>query len=498
MTVDIKDLDPHEQPSDELRAKWKAVSRTEPKDLRSEDIDDLRDPRSAAEFRVAGSISSEVLNRAFQHLCPGDTVEFRATQDVPIYYHPLYQALLNRLIHRDLSNPVHQTNLHLHFDLPYPAPATGDNNDNNNNNDDDDKDTSFFSYPPSSTTAFRPKDAGVHKPLSVRQALERKLHWVTLGGQYDWTRRVYPAGGRAPAFPADVAGFLETLFPETRAEAAIVNFYSPGDTMMMHRDVSEETDRGLVSLSFGCDGLFMIAPGEGGGEEGEEEEKKDKEFLLLRLRSGDAIYMTKESRFAWHGVPKVLKGTCPDYLEDWPAEGGKLTRSPSRAAEKAPFGFPPGSPEMGRDTSRVALSGMTAMLDAARGSLEEGSSTIQRGSRMLSELRAELANPHRAEHIWEGPTWTSAFRLPGVSFQLLRSAYIYLGTGKIQRPPVSSCRWTGRGKAAAEGGGQRWVAAFERCMGLSGDEARHSNVGRHMCPGNCFLATAPCDPQAPM
>jgi DNA alkylation damage repair protein AlkB len=142
---------------------------------------------------------------------------------------------------------------------------------------------------------------------------------VTLGGQYDWTNRVYP-GERPPQFPEDVAGFLETLFPETRAQAAIVNFYTPGDTMMMHRDVSEETDKGLVSVSLGCEGLFMIAPNKGAEGEGGEGEK---EYLLLRLRSGDAIYMTKESRFAWHGVPKVLKGTCPDYLEDWPAEDGK-------------------------------------------------------------------------------------------------------------------------------------------------------------------------------
>jgi hypothetical protein len=86
----------------------------------------------------------------------------------------------------------------------------------------------------------------------------------------------------------------------------------------------------------------MIAPNRGDGDErggvgqgrdgeqGDVEEEsegcqgKKKEFLLLRLRSGDAIYMTKESRFAWHGVPKVLKGTCPGYLEDWPAEGGEF------------------------------------------------------------------------------------------------------------------------------------------------------------------------------
>lgn len=50
-----------------------------------------------------------------------------------------------------------------------------------------------------------------------------------------------------------------------------------------------------------------------------EAEQGEKQYLVLRLRSGDAIYMTQEARYAWHGVPKVLKGTCPSYLEDWPA-----------------------------------------------------------------------------------------------------------------------------------------------------------------------------------
>ncbi len=247
------------------------------------------------------------------------------------------RALLSRMIHRDLSDPRHQTNMHLHFELPYPPGSGGSGGD----------DVSFFSYAPDSPAGrFAPRDPATHKPLSVRQVLERRLHWVTLGGQYDWTKRVYPpAGGEeedeeaVPPFPADTAALLEGLFPETRAQAAIVNFYSPGDTMMMHRDVSEETDRGLISISIGCDGLFMIAPNGGRGGSGstagpveyetktetdtEQSAKPAKKFLLLRLRSGDPIYMTRDSRFAWHGVPKVLKGTCPDYLADWPAEGGK-------------------------------------------------------------------------------------------------------------------------------------------------------------------------------
>ncbi|KAK3901756.1 hypothetical protein C8A05DRAFT_44662 [Staphylotrichum tortipilum] len=341
MTADIKQLDAHEQPSEDLRAKWKAFARAEPKDLaNNQGIDDLQDPQTTAEFCTAGTIPVDTLNRAFRHICPSDAPEFQAAADAPIYYHPLLpgllilpslvlpavqKRLLHHLIHRDLSNPIHQTNLHLHFDLPYPPPQSPTTT----------TPASFFTYPPPSPPFFTPKDPSIHKPLTIRQVLDRKLHWVTLGGQYDWTNRVYPEGEASPAFPADVAGFLEELFPDTRAQAAIVNFYTPGDTMMMHRDVSEETDRGLVSVSLGCEALFMIAPnggGEGGGgkeggeqkDGGEEKEgEKRKEYLVLRLRSGDAIYMTKDSRFAWHGVPKVLKGTCPEYLEDWPAEGGE-------------------------------------------------------------------------------------------------------------------------------------------------------------------------------
>ena len=238
---------------------------------------------------------------------------------VPDLVPPAVQTkLIDLMVHRDLSNPRHTNNMHLHYNIPYPPESPSSSPFPTS--------SSFFSLSPDDAThLFTPKDPTVHKPLTPRQVLNRRLHWVTLGGQYDWTNRVYP-DEKPPAFPPDLAAFLESLFPDTLAQAAIVNFYSPGDTMMMHRDVSEETNRGLVSLSLGCDGLFMIAPSKvrpddpeptGDGDEG----AGKKGYLLLRLRSGDAIYMTEESRYAWHGVPKVVKGTCPEYLEDWPATG---------------------------------------------------------------------------------------------------------------------------------------------------------------------------------
>ncbi|KAI1768621.1 hypothetical protein GGR53DRAFT_383653 [Hypoxylon sp. FL1150] len=330
MTLDLTTLDAHEQPDEGLKAIWKRYSRTEHEEFISHpDIDELDTTKEDGPFKLAGHVPSERLIGSFKGLEGAGWDEKQKSRDAPIYYHPLLPGLLifpsiippstqrtliYRMIHRDLSNPTHKTNLHLHYDLPYRE--EGDNEDVISR--------SFFSYPPDATAKFVPKDPEVHKPLSIKQVLDRKLSWVTLGGQYDWTNREYP-NQAPPDFPPDIANFLHTLFPDTLAQAAIVNIYKAGDTMMMHRDVSEETDKGLVSLSIGCDALFMIAPsGDTKDEHVNRDETHRKPYLLLRLRSGDAIYMTQESRYAWHGVPKVLKGTCPDFLADWPAEDGNF------------------------------------------------------------------------------------------------------------------------------------------------------------------------------
>ncbi|RDA85487.1 hypothetical protein CP532_0003 [Ophiocordyceps camponoti-leonardi (nom. inval.)] len=313
----LSDLDAHEQPPTSLRAAWKQLTRLEP------DACPIDDPLSEESgFVRVGAISRDSQAQAFSQLRLD--LGNQVSDATPIFHHPLLPGLLvvpsllpppvqtvllDKMLHRDLGNPQHRTNLHLHYDVPYPGatPTT----------DADDGSRSLFSLPPGTPDLFRPKDSTVHKPLSATQVLQRRLHWLTLGGQYDWTNRVYPPEP-PPAFPADLARFLEALFPDTLAQAAIVNLYSPGDTMMVHRDVSEHVDRGLVSLSLGCDALFLIAPDAPDGP--------DKRHLLLRLRSGDAIYMTNEARRAWHGVPKVIRGTCPSYLEAWPARHDGLFR----------------------------------------------------------------------------------------------------------------------------------------------------------------------------
>lgn len=211
--------------------------------------------------------------------------------------------LLDKLLHRDLSHLTHKTNLHTHYDIAYPPPS------------EDGQPSSFFS-PAALNTVQAPKDAAVHKPLSMTSCLNRKLRWVTLGGQYDWTQKLYPSTP-PPAFPEDVASLVEGLFPTMKAQAAIVNLYTPGDTLSLHRDVSEHCDRPLVSISLGCDGLFIA--GLDACEGGEDDTAPS---LVMRLHSGDAVVMSGSARYAWHGVPQILSGTCPTWMQDWPAQSG--------------------------------------------------------------------------------------------------------------------------------------------------------------------------------
>jgi alkylated DNA repair protein alkB family protein 1 len=197
-------------------------------------------------------------------------------------------VLLSRLLHRHLVNPAHLTNIHTHYNISYPP-----------------SNSSFFSLSPSlHNTIATPLDPSVHKPLTVTQLLNKKIRWTTLGGQYDWTAKQYPESP-PPAFPSDIQNLLKAVFPNTTPQAAIVNLYSPGDTLSVHRDVAETSDHGLISLSLGCDAIFVVGT--------------DTKVLTLRLPSGSALYMSGPSRFAWHGVPQIVAGTCPHYLQDWPS-----------------------------------------------------------------------------------------------------------------------------------------------------------------------------------
>lgn len=237
---------------------------------------------------------------------------------------PAQKILLATLMHQMLAAPCHKTNVHAHHEIPYHAThATHDiyagSSEAYRAQPEGDVldeppmpfETSFFNMSPESSELFQPLNPETHQPMKVSQFLRKKLRWLTLGAQYDWTRKIYPKTNYPP-FPAELAIFTQKLFPGMKPEAAIVNIYSPGNTLSVHRDVSEESENGLVSISLGCDGIFVA-----GVENGDGNKSK---VLAVRVRSGDAIYMCGPSRFMWHGVPQIIANTCPTWLKRWPAE----------------------------------------------------------------------------------------------------------------------------------------------------------------------------------
>ena len=227
--------------------------------------------------------------------------------------------LVSSLLHRELANPQHQTNVSLHYKLPYHLINPNEHPGTLSKAGDIPtgvQTTSFFDCKPSSREVLQPLNSDTHKPMSIFKFLSKKLRWITLGGQYDWTKKQYPTE-TPPPFPKDIASFVRHCFPDMIPEAAIVNVYTPGDTLSLHRDVSEESDKGLVSISLGCDAVFIAGndlDGEGGTKS-----------VALRLHSGDALYMSGISRYLWHGVPQIISGTCPtgltglSGLSAWPA-----------------------------------------------------------------------------------------------------------------------------------------------------------------------------------
>lgn len=131
------------------------------------------------------------------------------------------KTLVRRTLERYMKDPGNKTNLHAHYDLPYPE----------GNKTLLDMETE--------APHFIAKNEHLHRDLTIERVLKKKLRWLTLGGQYDWNKKCYPTGD-PPPLPPDLYELAHRLAPSTDPQAAIINFYSPGDTLSLHRDVSEE------------------------------------------------------------------------------------------------------------------------------------------------------------------------------------------------------------------------------------------------------------------
>lgn len=131
-------------------------------------------------------------------------------------------------------------------------------------------------------------------------------HWQP----YRYTRTAGDAGGAAveplPGWLADLGRqALRSAHGddyEARAyhpDAALINHYDASARLGMHQDAEERSDAPVVSLSIGDDCMFRFGNARTRG----------RPYTDVRLGSGDLFVFGGPSRFAYHGVPKVIAGS---------------------------------------------------------------------------------------------------------------------------------------------------------------------------------------------
>lgn len=131
-------------------------------------------------------------------------------------------------------------------------------------------------------------------------------HWIPY--RYSRTRDDQDGSPVAP-FPdwlADlgreaVAAAYDGGADEYAPDVALINFYDGDARMGQHRDVEEHCDAPVVSLSLGAGCVFRFG----------NPEHRGKPYTDVDLLSGDLVVFGGESRFAYHGVPRLVPDVGP-------------------------------------------------------------------------------------------------------------------------------------------------------------------------------------------
>lgn len=149
------------------------------------------------------------------------------------------------------------------------------------------------------------------KAFSVRMSNCGPLGWVSdkVGG-YRY-QAMHPVTGEPwPEMPQLLMDLWRELtgYPHP-PEACLINFYAGGTKMGSHVD-RDEADRAapVLSVSLGDSAVFHV----GGPKRGDPKTR-------VTLASGDVLLLEGPSRFAYHGIDRILPGTS-DLIPD----GGRI------------------------------------------------------------------------------------------------------------------------------------------------------------------------------
>jgi alkylated DNA repair protein (DNA oxidative demethylase) len=132
-------------------------------------------------------------------------------------------------------------------------------------------------------------------------------HWLP----YRYSRTADDVNGaEVAAFPdwlgdlgrqAIAAARIDRDAQSYQPDVALINFYDTAAKLGMHQDKDERSDDPIVSLSIGDDCIFRFG----------NTENRGRPYTDITLRSGDLFVFGGPSRFAYHGVPRIMPNTAP-------------------------------------------------------------------------------------------------------------------------------------------------------------------------------------------
>ena len=142
------------------------------------------------------------------------------------------------------------------------------------------------------------------KPMSVRMTSAGRLGWVIERGRYRYADRHPETGAPWPPIPDCVLAVWRAVSGwQDAPDCCLVNWYGEGARMGLHRD-ADEGEAGfaapVVSISLGDPARFRI-----GGTH-----RKDPTRSVI-LNSGDVVVFGGPARLSYHGIDRVIPGTCP-------------------------------------------------------------------------------------------------------------------------------------------------------------------------------------------
>lgn len=148
------------------------------------------------------------------------------------------------------------------------------------------------------------------RPFSVRMTNLGVLGWVSDRKGYRYQATHPETGLPWPPIPGDLLRIWRLLSAYAHdPQACLVNYYSEGARMGLHRDEDEEDfSAPVLSISLGDTAMFRL-----GGPE------RSARTRLIKLSSGDVLLLAGPSRLSYHGIDRIIPGTS-NLLK----EGGRI------------------------------------------------------------------------------------------------------------------------------------------------------------------------------